>query len=60
MYGNRVVSDVLRIIKSQLEMPEELSTITLNKYFKMFLVELMKLFYADRILLENKGSLIIR
>lgn len=32
----------------------------LNKYFHMFMVELLKLFEGNRVLLEDKGSFIIR
>ena len=32
----------------------------LNKYFRLFLVELLKLFDRDRSLLEKKGSFIVR
>lgn len=32
----------------------------LNKYFRLFLVELLKLFDTDRPLLEKKGSFIVR
>lgn len=32
----------------------------LNKFFRLFLIELLKLFDADRTLLEKKGGLIIR
>ena len=32
----------------------------LNKYFKLFLLELLKMFGRDRSLLEKKGSFIIR
>jgi vacuole morphology and inheritance protein 14 len=39
---------------------DDKSSIVFNKYFKLFLVELIKLFNSDRILLENKGSLIVR
>ena len=34
--------------------------ITLNKYFRLFLVELINMLNTDRILLENKGSAIVR
>ncbi len=34
--------------------------ITLNKYFRLFLVELIAMLNTDRILLENKGSAIVR
>ncbi len=32
----------------------------LNKYFRLFLLELLKMFGSDRALLERKGSLLIR
>ena len=32
----------------------------LNKYFRLFLVELLKLFNSNRTLLDNKGPSIIR
>ena len=32
----------------------------LNKYFRLFLVELLKMFDKDRTLLDQKGSFIIR
>ena len=34
--------------------------VSLNKYFHMFLVEVLKMFSSDRILLVHKGSMIIR
>ena len=39
---------------------ESCQTVTLNKYFRLFLVDLMNMFNSDRILLENKGNLILR
>ena len=32
----------------------------LNKYFRTFLVELLRMFETDRSLLDNKGSFVIR
>ena len=34
--------------------------LTLNKYFRLFLIKVLDMFNSDRILLEFKGSLIIR
>ena len=36
------------------------SKLQLNEYFHKFMVELLKMFDSDRMLLENKGSFIIR
>ena len=33
---------------------------SLNKYFRTFLVELLRIFDTDRSLLDNKGSFVIR
>ncbi len=38
----------------------EKKLITLNKYFRLFLNELISMLNTDRILLDNKGSAIIR
>ena len=39
---------------------EEKRVVSLNKYFHMFLVEVLRMFSSDRILLLQKGSMIIR
>ena len=39
---------------------ESESCLTLNKYFRLFLIKVLDMFNSDRILLEFKGSLIIR
>lgn len=38
----------------------ERKEVSLNKYFSLFLVEILRMFDSDSILLERKGSLIVR
>ena len=45
---------------SQAQTADVSSRTHLNKYFRLFLVELLKMFNSNRVLLDNKGPSIIR
>ena len=54
------VAALPRVQEGQNNLAREGNGVTLNKYFRLFLVELLRLFDSDSILLERKGSLIVR
>ncbi len=62
---SRTRSPVQAKAKTSAEAKTRAATITeskpqLNKYFRLFLLELLKMFGTDHALLEKKGSFIIR